>query len=285
MSFDLHPPVHKRKKSPIRTIIVDAGHGGYATGAKGHYSLEKNVTLAIAMKVGKMLEEEYPDVKILYTRTTDKYVANRDRADFANANKGDLYLCIHANSMNKVKHQKFAGYRKETYYVGTGKNRQKKTRKVPKYTYWYTDDDAHGTETFIWAADRTDYKAEYVGDRMSTEEIDSSEAVPDINDPEFQAKSLLWTKKFFEKSLKLATYCQEEFVKIKRFDRGVKQRTWEGIWVLQATAMPSVLVETGFLSDRKEEDYLNSKKGQEEIAESIFEAVKRYKTDMDGGSK
>src|SRR5215831_12465470 len=275
-SFNTERPGHSRKAA-IKTIIVDPGHGGYAIGAKGHYSLEKNVCLAIALKLGKKLEEAFPDVKIVYTRTTDTYVANRYRADFANANKGDLYLCIHANSMDKIRHQKFTGYKKEVYYTGTGSKRKKKTRTVPKYTYYYTDDPAYGTETYIWAADRTDPKSEYIGERISGETLDSTEQAPDINDPEFRAKSLLWTKKFFDRSMLLATYVENEFVKDKRFSRGVQQRNWEGIWVLQATAMPSILVETGFLSNRKEEDYLNSKKGQEEVSDCVLRAVQRYK--------
>lgn len=274
-SFENDPGKKPVQKPALRTIIIDPGHGGTATGAKGAYSMEKNVCLAIALKLGKKLEESFPEVKILYTRTTDATTNNRWRADFANKNGGDLYISIHANAMPDIKHTKFIGYRKETYYVGKGKNRKKRTRSVPKYSVYYTPNTArYGTETYIWAADRTDEKGEFVGEQV----VDSTEFVPDINDPEFKARSLLWTKKYFDKSLILASMVEEEFANSGRQSYGVKQRTWEGIWVLQATAMPSILVETGFITNPEEEDYLNSEKGQSEVAENVFNAVKRYKS-------
>jgi N-acetylmuramoyl-L-alanine amidase len=113
---------------------------------------------------------------------------------------------------------------------------------------------------------------------MSTEVNDSLEYTPDINDPEFKAKSLLWTKRFFDKSLLLATLVEEEFMRAGLESRGVRQRNEKGIWVLQATAMPSILIETGFITHRPDENYLNSKKGQDEIAENVVAAVKRYRT-------
>jgi N-acetylmuramoyl-L-alanine amidase len=272
-------PVSNGPKKPlISTIIVDAGHGGHDRGAKGDYSFEKDICLAIALKLGRKLEEEFPNVKILYTRTGDSYPPNRSRADFANSNKGDLYISIHVNAAPKIKHSKFAGYKTQVYYTGKGKNKKKRTRKVPKYNVYYTDNPSRGTETFIWASDRTDEKGDFVGERVHEEFDDSTEVLPDINDPEFKAKSLLWTKRFFDKSLLLATLVEEEFVKEGRPSRGVKQRNERGIWVLQATAMPSILVETGFITHRPDEDYLNSKKGQEEIANNVVSAVKRYKT-------
>ena len=274
-------PGKKRQKPVIKTIIVDAGHGGRAAGAKGKYSYEKNVCLAIALKLGKKIEEELPDVKVVYTRTSDVFVDNRIRADRANTSKGDLYISIHANSVRKIEHRKKVGTKKEVYYTGKGKNRKKRTRIVPRYKIYYSDNPAHGTETYIWAADRTDEKGDFVNERMS-EEGDSTEYTPDINDPEFKAKSLLWTKRFFDKSLMLATMVEEEFEKGGRLSRGVKQRNDEGIWVLQATAMPSILVETGFISHRGDEDYLNNKKGQDELVTQILRAVKRYKATLEG---
>lgn len=276
-SFNITPEVPFQKPT-IRTIIIDAGHGGKEPGAKGDYSFEKDVCLDIAMKLGKMMEQEFPDIKILYTRTTDVYPAIKARADFANANHGDLFISIHANAAPKIRHSKFAGYRTQVYYTGKGKKRKKHTRKVPKYDVYYTDNPSNGTETFIWAADRTDEKEKFVGTDVASEEIyDSTEYTPDINDPEFKAKALLWTKRFFSKSYLLATMVEEEFVKEGRLSRGVKQRNEKGIWVLQATSMPSILVETGFITHRPDEDYLNSEKGQEEIAKNVLEAIKRYR--------
>jgi len=266
----------------LHTIIVDAGHGGSAVGARGAYSFEKDTGRAIAMKLGKKMEEEFPDLKILYTRTSDVYPAIKARADFANANKGDLFVSIHVNAAPKIRHSKFTGYRTETYYTGKGKKKKKHTRKVPKYNVYYTDNPSNGTETFIWAADRTEAKEKSLGADIGEEIYDSTEFVPDINDPEFKAKALLWTKRFFDKSYMLATMVEDQFVQEGRLSRGVKQRNEKGIWVLQATSMPSILVETGFITHRPDEDYLNSESGQETIAQNILNAVKKYRQATEG---
>lgn len=272
------------QKGALRTIIVDAGHGGKAAGAKGSFSYEKDICLDVALKLGKKLEKEFPEIKILYTRTTDVYTDNRWRADFANSNKGDLFISIHVNAAPKIRHNKFAGYRTQVYYTGKGKKRKKHTRKVPRYTVYYTNNPSHGTETYIWAADRSDEKEQFVGSDMNSPEVleDSTEYTPDINDPEFKAKALLWTKRYFDKSYMLANFVEEAFIGVGRFSRGVKQRNEKGIWVLQATSMPSILVETGFITYKQDEVYLNTEKGQDEIAENILSAVKKYKQVTEG---
>ncbi|HJU45477.1 MAG TPA: N-acetylmuramoyl-L-alanine amidase [Chitinophagaceae bacterium] len=266
-----------RQKPVLKTIIIDAGHGGSDNGAHGAYAYEKDICLDIALKLGKKLEEEFPEMKILYTRTSDEYPSIKSRADFANSNKGDLFISIHVNAAPKIKHREFDGYRKEVYYTGKGKNRKKRIRKVPKYNVYYTDNPSNGTETYIWAADRSQAKGEFVTERIS-EEVNDSGYIPDMDNPEFKAKSLLWTKRFFDKSLLLATLVEEEFINGGRASRGIKQRNEKGIWVLQATAMPSILIETGFITHRADEEYLTSKKGQEQIADNILAAIKRYKT-------
>ncbi|MBC7830075.1 MAG: N-acetylmuramoyl-L-alanine amidase [Chitinophagaceae bacterium] len=277
-SFNIKPGAGNQKLA-IKTIIIDAGHGGKDNGARGDYSFEKDICLDIALRLGKKMEAEFPDIKILYTRTTDIYPAIKARADFANANHGDLFVSIHVNAAPKIRHSKFAGYKTQVYYTGKGKKRKKQTRKVPKYDVYYSDNPSNGTETFIWAADRTDEKEKFVVTDVVSEEIyDSTEYAPDINDPEFKAKALLWTKRFFSKSYLLATMIEEEFIKEGRLSRGVKQRNEKGIWVLQATSMPSILVETGFITHRPDEDYLNSENGQEEIADNVLQAIKRYRT-------
>ena len=122
------------QKASLRTIIIDAGHGGKDNGARGSYSYEKDICLAIALKLGKNLEEAFPDIKVLYTRKTDVYPELKARADFANANKGDLFLCVHVNAAPPIRHNKFAGYRNEVTYTGKGKKRKKHVQRVPKYT-------------------------------------------------------------------------------------------------------------------------------------------------------
>lgn len=272
-------------KQGLRTIIIDAGHGGRDRGARGDYSFEKNVCLAIALKVGKKMEREFPDVKILYTRTGDTYPAIKARADFANTHKGDLFISIHANAAPKMKHSKFVGYKTEVYYTRKGRKRIKHTRKVRKYNVTYTDNPSRGTETYIWAADRQKVKGDFVSERMAGELKGSEFGGPDIDDPEFKAKSLLWTQRYFNKSLLLATLVQKEVAKNGRQSRGVKQRNEKGIWVLQATAMPSILVETGYITHRSDEDFLNSKKGQEQMANEIVNAVKAYRKVESTGNK
>lgn len=275
-------PVHTAKPV-LRTIIVDAGHGGSDVGARGDYSFEKDICLAISLKLGKKLEEAFPDIKVLYTRTTDTYPKIHARADFANSNKGDLFISVHVNAAPKVRHSKFLGYRTQTYYTGKGKKRKKHTRRVPRYSVYYTENPSNGTETFIWAADRSDEKEESLTSDFLSEEIhDTTEYIPDLNDPEFKAKSLLWTKRFFDKSYLLASMVEDEFVQEGRLSRGVKQRNEKGIWVLQATSMPSILVETGFITHRPDEDYLNSEKGQDTVADNILNAIKRYRKSTEG---
>nr|MBA4168508.1 N-acetylmuramoyl-L-alanine amidase [Chitinophagaceae bacterium] len=168
------------QKASLRTIIIDAGHGGKDHGAKGSYSYEKDICLAIALKLGKNLEDAFPEIKILYTRKTDVYPELKARADFANGNKGDLFLCVHVNAAPPIRHNKFAGYRNEVTYTGRGKKRKKHMQRVPKYTVYFTDNPSNGTETFIWAADRTDEKEKFIGEDVNTGEhvYDSTEFIP-----------------------------------------------------------------------------------------------------------
>jgi N-acetylmuramoyl-L-alanine amidase len=267
-----------KKEKVIQTIVIDPGHGGTDAGAKGQYSYEKDICLAVSLKVGAMIEKEFPDVKVLYTRKIDSYPALHARADFANENKGDLFLCIHVNSAPSQRKSELTGYKTVTYYVGKGKNRKKKTKEVPQYRYYTVPSAAKGTETYIWGAGKTDDKELAVRENASMlTEANYKEKYGDMdpNSPEFIAVSLLKTKQYFKRSATLAGYVQDEFVKVGRVDRDVKQRP-VGIWVLQATAMPSVLVETGFISNPEEERYLNSQEGQIEISECIVKALKKY---------
>ena len=260
----------------VQTIIIDPGHGGKDQGAKGAFTTEAKICLAVGLKLGKAIEEKFPGVKVLYTRTTDvlpgnkpdKNQALRYRAEFANQSGGDLFIAIHVNAAPKIKHKVESGYK----WVGKGKRRHK----VKTYKYYYTPNPSHGTETFIWAADRADDKSGTITPDDEFGETDSTIVMPEINDPVMKAFQLLYTKKYFENSLHFANLIEAEFVKGGRFSRGVKQRNEKGIWVLQATGMPSVLVETGFITDKDEEEYLDSEKGQNEIVENITGALANY---------
>lgn len=267
-------------KSRINTIIVDAGHGGKDQGAKGTYSTEAQIALQISMKVAAILEKELPETKILQNRTTDVYNSVVEKADFANKNKGDLFVCIHVNAAPKIRHSQITGYRNKTYYTGKGANRKKHVKKEPIYKVWYTPNPRQGTGTYVWAADRGTNKADAVAERFESDgEVTDA---PDINTPEGVIASRLWVQKYFKNSVRLASLIQDEFVKIGRKSDGVLQRNEKGIWVLQATNMPAVLIETGFITNQEEEDYLNSEKGQEEMSRAISNAVISYKRILDG---
>ena len=270
-----------KKKKAVRTIIIDPGHGGRDIGARGSFSNEAKICLEVGLKLGKSIEKNFPGIKILFTRTTDIIPGNkpdknqglRYRAELANQSGGDLFIAIHVNSAPKLKNRIPNGYK----WVGKGKKR----RKVQAYKYYTSPNPAHGTETYIWAADKSDDKSGVITPADEFGENDSTVVIPEINDPVMKAFQLLYAKKFFENSLHFANFIEKEFVNQERFSRGVKQRNDKGIWVLQATGMPSVLIETGFISDREEEEYLNSDKGQEEIVNNITDALKNYMASED----
>ena len=279
----------------IRTLIVDAGHGGSDFGAQGEYegslnSKEKNITLAISQKLVTELKEKMPGVQIIPTRTTDIYQSPKEKAQIANDNRGDLFVCIHADAVNLRTGSRIIGYRAETYhtvkYVGKGKKRKKiltpHTREVPIRQYFKIPTDRKGTSTWIFAAHKTDdkIKAMEKSDLLFT--TDENDSTLEINDdsPEWKAKALLYTQNYFKKSYKLASVIQEDIDSMGRADLGVHQRQ-KGIWVLQATSMPAVLIETGFIANYDDERYLNSENGQQEIAESIARALVKYKNQVE----
>lgn len=291
LSFFLLSHTTQKEQPPkalLRTLIIDAGHGGIDPGARGNFSTEADVSLSVALKFGKALENEFPDMKIIYTRTTDvmagnkknKNDGNRYRATLANESGGDLFIAIHCNSAPDIRHRTFIGNRTVTQTVGKGKKKRKVTKKIPQYRYWTTPNPAHGTETYIWAVGKNDAKVGAVHHNPDDYgEIDSTSTLelPDPSDPAEKARMLIYAQNFFKKSLQLADLVEKEFVAGGRFSRGVKQRNHTGIWVLQATGMPSILVELGFLSDAEEEKYLNSEKGQEEMVDALVRAFKTYK--------
>jgi N-acetylmuramoyl-L-alanine amidase len=289
-------PVKPSKKQTLKTIVIDAGHGLPNSNAEGKYSYESQLTLAIALKLSERLKEVLPDCNILMTRTDenlpgglkDKNLANRWRANFANENHGDLFISIHVNDLEPRYQRKIEGYREETYTVTVGKGRKKrrveKTRTVPIYKSYKLSCDRAGTETYIWAVNKYDQKQNAVGagDDVQTGERDSTGLA--FESPDAKILASIRTKKYFDQSLAIATYVEEEFKKVGRNSYGVKQRNNEGIWVLQATNMPSILVETGFICNFEEEDYMNSENGQNEISYAIMRAVLRYKQLLETGS-
>lgn len=268
----------KKGSKLVRTIIIDPGHGGRDVGARGDFSTEKDICLSVSLKLGKMIEEKYPDVRLLYTRKEDVYPTLYDRANFANDNKGDLFICVHVNSAADQIKREFIRYKTVVSYVGKGNKRRKVTKQVPQYRTYRVPNPAKGTETYIWGANKSEAKEVAVRENapMLTEDnYQTTYGTVDPSSPEFVALALLKTKQYFKRSATFAGFIQDEFVKVGRVDRDVRQRPVP-IWVLQATAMPSVLIETGFISNPEEEKYLNSEEGQAELSECILRALGTY---------
>lgn len=228
----------------IKTIVIDAGHGGAKPGAKGKYSYEKNVALKVALKLGNMLEDELPGVKIIQTRKTDVDIDWYRRAEIANDAKADLFISIHCNSMPK------------------GNN--------------YTK----GTETFVGAYRRiNEMDAGIKENEDIIKDKDFKKKGYDPTDPEELIMLSLYKSLFRTKSLALAKLIQKNYTEVnKRTNRGVKE---QGLLILQRAAMPSVLTEIGFISNPAEEDYINSEEGQKEIVTAIVDAVKQYKKQIE----
>jgi len=271
-----------KKQKALRTVIIDAGHGvmsnGGFNGAHGTYSYEDEICLAVALKLVAQITKDLPEVRIVQTRPGKEIVDLHERAQIANQNKGDLFVSIHVNAAPPVSHKEFTGNKAVVSYTGKGKNRKKVTRQVAQYRYYTTPNPAKGTETYIWGSHKNEDKIVAIRENapMLTEENYSQKyGDVDPNSPEFIALSLLKTKQFFRRSATLAGMVEEEFTEVGRTSRGQQQRSI-GIWVLQATAMPSVLVETGYITNKTEEDYLNSETGQQEIAVCVTNAIKSY---------
>ncbi len=279
----------------IRTIIVDPGHGGSDAGARGEYegtlgSLEKNITLAISLKLVDELKKQLPGVNIIPTRTTDVFNSVKEKAKFANDNRGDLFVCIHADAVNLKTGSRIIGYRQERYntikYSGKGKKRKKivtpHTREVAIRQYFKIPTTRKGTSTLILAAHKTGAKIKALEESDMQFETADNDSTVDINydSPEWKASALLYTQNYFKRSYQLATNVQDEVEATGRNNLGVWQRQ-VGLWVLQATQMPAVLIETGFIANYDDERYLNSEKGQQEIAEAITRAIIKYKTQIE----
>ncbi len=279
----------------IRTIIVDAGHGGKDNGAFGEYegtlgSLEKNITLAISLKLVSELKRQLPGVQIIPTRTTDIYQDPWEKARIANNNHGDLFVCIHADAVVLKTGSRIIGYKTETYtttkYVGKGKRKKKivtpHQREVPIRQYFKIPTTRKGTSTLIFAARKTGDKIKAMENSdmlFTTNDADSTLDI-NYNSPEWKANALLYTQNYFKKSYKLGSIIQDEITNMGRENLGVWQRE-KGIRVLSATQMPAVLIETGFIANPDDERYLNSERGQQEIAEAIAKGIKKYKDQVD----
>ncbi len=236
------------KGKKITTVVIDAGHGGKDPGAMGRHSKEKNITLAVALKVGNYINIYLPDVKVIYTRTTDRFIELKKRGQIANKHNADLFISIHCNSSTSR-----SPYGTETYVLGSDDKRSNRNMKVAMLENAailleenakdaYNGFDPNSPESYIiFSLKQNDYKQ--------------------------------------EQSLMLAAKIESQFKnRAGRKDRGVHQA---GFLVLAGTFMPSVLIELGYLSNPTEEKYLLSEKGQAYLASAIYRAVKAYKHDYE----
>lgn len=231
------------------TVVLDAGHGGPDHGANRTYPdigyvAEKDITLAVALKVGRLLEKD-KDFKVIYTRKTDMFPSLTERTTLANRSKADLFVSIHVNANPKT-----TPYGSETYILGVDQN--KTNLEVAK---------AENEVIYLDAQDREMF-ASY-----------------DPKSPESLIALKIQQSRYRDGSLALAGYVEDNFAnKDKRFSRGVKQANFH---VLRMNAMPSVLIEMGFVSNYDEAHYIASEKGQNEIAESIYNGIVSYKKAYD----
>lgn len=230
----------------IKTIVIDPGHGGRKPGASGSFSKEKDVSLKVALKLGALLKEQMPDIKIIFTRKTDIDVDLYRRAEIANEANADLFISVHCNSMPPGnKHIKGV----ETLVAGSHRLKEQ---------------DAAIRENADIKLEKN-YKSKYDG-------YDPG------NPSSFILLSLL-KNAFRDKSINFAKLIQNSYIKRdERLSRGVKE---QGVLVLQRCGMPAVLTEVGFISNTEEEKYINSQNGQNEIANSILEAIKTYKKNIE----
>jgi N-acetylmuramoyl-L-alanine amidase len=241
-----------RRDLRINTVVIDAGHGGKDSGTTGVLSKEKDVALKIALELGKTIQQYLKDVKVIYTRSTDKFIKLEERASMANKIGADLFISIHCNSLpaNTSDSKKQGIYGTETYIMGT-------------HTSEANFEVAKRENAVILMEDG--HKEVYEGF--------------DPNSPESYILFSLYQSAYLENSLMLADKIEHQFKdRVRRKSRGVRQA---GFWVLYRTSMPSVLVETGYLSNRKEERYLNDAYGQTLIASGLFRAFRDYKKEIE----
>lgn len=224
-------------------VVLDAGHGGHDPGNMGNGYKEKEIALNIILEVGRQLEKD-PKIKVIYTRKTDVFVTLRGRAEIANNADADLFVSVHCNSHNS------SANGTETFVLGLHANQRNFEVAKKENEVIFLEED---------------YKSHYDGF--------------DPNSPESMMALTLMQEDYLDQSTQLAKFVQDNFThQLKRNNRGVKQA---GFWVLHNTYMPSVLIETGFLTYKPEGSYLNSNKGQNEMSNAIYKAIIDYKKILD----
>lgn len=226
-------------------VVLDAGHGGKDFGNSHHGYVEKRIALAVTAKLGKILEKN-PNIDVIYTRETDVFIELRERAHIANKQNANLFISIHCNAVKNF--------------------------------------GPSGTETFVMGMDRSAMNLEIAKQENQVIEMEGDYKLNykgfDPKSPETTLGLNLLKEQYLDQSISIAGKIQEGFrTGLNRKSRGVKQTP---LWVLDATVMPGVLIELGFLSNKEEGEYLNSEEGQNEMAASIAKAIVSYKSEYFG---
>lgn len=228
----------------MKTIVIDAGHGGNDPGNLGtgrYKAREKDIALDVALRVGDYIKKQFPEINVIYTRSTDVFIGLNERAEIANKAKADLFLSIHCNAYNKP-----GSYGVETWVLGLHKNQENLEVAMKENSAIFLEDD---------------YKTKYEGF--------------DPNSAESIIALTIMQSAYLQQSLSISSYIQRQFKeRVGRKDRGVKQA---GFLVLRRTTMPSILIELGFLTNAEEEDFLNSENGKVYMSSAIFRGFKEYK--------
>ncbi len=232
----------------LQTIVIDPGHGGKdpgTLGTKRYSKYEKDIALSVSLKLGYYISNSFPDIKVIYTRKEDVFLELNERTRIANKSNADIFISVHCDGFTNSK-----AYGASVFVMGMSKLKANLDVAMRENAAMYLEDN---------------YKQKYDGF--------------DPKSPESYIVFSLMQNTYLEQSLQLAEYVEEQFAyKANRKSRGVKQAPF---YVISRTNMPSILVECGFLTNPKEEDYLQTDKGQNQIAMSIFEAVKNYKLSIE----
>jgi N-acetylmuramoyl-L-alanine amidase len=244
----------------VKVVVIDAGHGGKDPGCHGSKHKEKDVALAVALKLGKYIEENLKDVKVVYTRSTDVFVELQERAEIANKAKADLFISIHCNSACV---------------------RDKKLKKD------VCRDQVCGAETYVMGIKNEKGKLDIAKRENSAILLEDNYVQKyegfDPNSDESYIIMSMFADTYLDQSLNFASKTQKQYSKhASRVDKGVKRAS---LWVLWRTYMPSVLTEIGYLTNLEEEQFLGSEKGQDYVASGLFKAFREYKDEVEGNVK
>jgi N-acetylmuramoyl-L-alanine amidase len=257
----------------IKTIVIDAGHGGRDGSTRGLYSTEKDVALKTALHLGAAIEANMKDVKVIYTRSTDVFIPLYERIAIANNAKADLFISIHCNDMPVHKSTVISGYKKG-----------KKGKKTPIYeTVYRKSTSTRGVETFVSGMGRMNEQDEVIKRENAAIFLEDNYKENyegfDPNNPENYIILSLMKNTFRTQSLKLAKLVQDQYISVGRIDRGVQEKS---LAVLARAGMPAILTEIGFISNPDEENYMNSEAGQNEITECLLKAIQNYRKGIEG---